>query len=226
MKHQLHQTQFLSNLEHIKFSEDDILQLETTWNVICTAFSSTFGTFRTLCKYRDLIHSDKKNIYDFLFPPKSSQCFPQTEAKYFQLADALHTHLSKEKTIPVEQAPQTDMIFNLKKHNPDGFIIFKSIIFELSPHLGGKGLDAQERVYSSHITPEETLYEFQSISIQLLDTLNIIRAIPDTTTQINKFIGKYITYLQSQPDLNIKSVVSKHILQWNQFQKHCLTSNS
>eukprot|EP00957_Ditylum_brightwellii_P014430 1086443-Ditylum_brightwellii.AAC.1 len=104
------------------------------------------------------------------------------------------------------------MIFNLKKHNPDGFIILKSSIFELSPHLGEKGPDAQERVYSFHILSEETLYEFQSRSIQPLDTLNIIQAIPDTTTQINKFIGKYIIHLQSQPDLNIKSAMSKHIL--------------
>eukprot|EP00957_Ditylum_brightwellii_P130613 9964200-Ditylum_brightwellii.AAC.1 len=41
-KHQSHQTQFLSNLEHIKISGDDILQLETTWNAIGTAFSNTF----------------------------------------------------------------------------------------------------------------------------------------------------------------------------------------
>jgi hypothetical protein len=218
-KHRSHQTQFLSNLEHIKFSGDDILQLETTWNVIGTAFSNTFGTFRTLPKYRDLLHSDKTTIYDFLFPPKNSPFFPQAEATYFQLADALHTHLSKDKTISVEQAPQTHMIFNLKKHNPDGFLILKHIIFELSPHLGGKGPDAQDRVDSFHISSEATLYEFQSRSIQLFDTLNIIKAIPDTTTQINKFIGKYITQLQSQPDLNIKSVMSKHILHWNQFQK-------
>eukprot|EP00957_Ditylum_brightwellii_P065878 4996026-Ditylum_brightwellii.AAC.1 len=74
------------------------------------------------------------------------------------------------------------MIFNLKKHNPDGFIILKSIIIDLSPHLGGKSPDAQERVDSFHISPEETLYEFQSRSIQPLDILNIIQAIPDTTT--------------------------------------------
>eukprot|EP00957_Ditylum_brightwellii_P190518 14501785-Ditylum_brightwellii.AAC.1 len=111
------------------------------------------------------------------------------------------------------------MIFNLKKHNPDGFLILKYIIFELSPHLGGKGSDAQERVDILKITSEETLYEFQSRFVQLLDTLNIIQAIPDTTNQINKFIGKNITHMQSQPDLNIKFVMSKHILQWNQFQK-------
>eukprot|EP00957_Ditylum_brightwellii_P078641 5978637-Ditylum_brightwellii.AAC.1 len=81
------------------------------------------------------------------------------------------------------------MILNLKKHNPDGFIILKFIIFDLSPHLGGKGLDAKERIDSFHISSEETLYEFQSRSIQLFDILNIIEAIPDTTTQINKFIG-------------------------------------
>eukprot|EP00957_Ditylum_brightwellii_P049135 3728122-Ditylum_brightwellii.AAC.1 len=118
------------------------------------------------------------------------------------------------------------MICNLKKHNPDGFIILKFIIFELSPHLGGKGPDAQERADSFCILSEGTLYEFQSRSIQLLDILNIIQAIPDTTTQINKFIGKYIIHLQSQPDLNIKSVMNKHILQWNKFQKQCLISNS
>eukprot|EP00957_Ditylum_brightwellii_P174437 13281135-Ditylum_brightwellii.AAC.1 len=81
------------------------------------------------------------------------------------------------------------MMFNLKKHNPDGFLILKHIIFELSPHLGGKGPDDQERVDSFHITSEEILYEFQSRCTQLLDTLNIIQAIPDTTPQINKFIG-------------------------------------
>eukprot|EP00957_Ditylum_brightwellii_P211952 15366797-Ditylum_brightwellii.AAC.1 len=77
------------------------------------------------------------------------------------------------------------MGFNLTRHNLDGFIIPKSIIFDLSPHLGGKGPDAQERVDSFHISSEETLYKFQSRSIQLLDVLNIIQAIPDTTTQIN-----------------------------------------
>eukprot|EP00957_Ditylum_brightwellii_P026969 2039061-Ditylum_brightwellii.AAC.1 len=87
------------------------------------------------------------------------------------------------------------MKFNLKKHNPDGFIILKYIIFEVSPHLGGKGPDAQERVDSFLMSSEETLHEFQRRSIQLLDTLNIIQAIPDTATQINKFIGKYITHL-------------------------------
>jgi hypothetical protein len=71
-KHCSHQTQFLSNLEHIKFSGNDILKLETTWNAIGTAFSNTFGAFRTLPKYRDLLHSDKKTICDFLFPPKNS----------------------------------------------------------------------------------------------------------------------------------------------------------
>ena len=156
-KHQSHQTQFLSNLEHIKFSGDDILQLETTWNAIGTAFSNTFGTFRTLPKYRDLLHSDKTTIYDFLFPPKNSPFFLQAEATYFQLADALHTHLSKDKTITVEQTPKIHMNFNLKKHNPDGFLILKHIIFELSPHLGGKGPDAQERFDSFHISSEETL---------------------------------------------------------------------
>eukprot|EP00957_Ditylum_brightwellii_P005442 416309-Ditylum_brightwellii.AAC.1 len=71
--------------------------------------------------------------------------FPQAQVAYFKLADAIHIHLSKDKTIPVDQAPKTHMIFNLKKHNPDGFIILKSIIFGLSPHIGGKGPDAQER---------------------------------------------------------------------------------
>eukprot|EP00957_Ditylum_brightwellii_P020826 1570259-Ditylum_brightwellii.AAC.1 len=71
--------------------------------------------------------------------------FPQAQATYFQLADALHTYLSKDKTISVEQDPNTHMIFNLKKQNPDGFIILKSIIFDLSPHLEGKDPDAQER---------------------------------------------------------------------------------
>eukprot|EP00957_Ditylum_brightwellii_P032615 2471841-Ditylum_brightwellii.AAC.1 len=121
------------------------------------------------------------------------------------MADALHTHQSKDKTIPAEQAPMTHMIFNIKKHNLYGFLILKSIIFDLSPYLGGKGPGAQERVDSFRITSEETLYEIQSRFIQLLDTFHIIQAIPDTTTQINKVIGKYITHLQSQPDLNIKS---------------------
>eukprot|EP00957_Ditylum_brightwellii_P044484 3374481-Ditylum_brightwellii.AAC.1 len=143
MKHQSHQTQFLYNLEQIIFSGNDILQLETTWNAIRTTFSNTFDTFRTLPKYRDFLHSDKKIIFDFLFPPENSQYFPQAEATYFQLADALHTHLSKGKTIPVEQASKIHMIFNLKKHNPDVFLILESIIFDLSPHLGGKGPDAQ-----------------------------------------------------------------------------------
>eukprot|EP00957_Ditylum_brightwellii_P201211 15324577-Ditylum_brightwellii.AAC.1 len=118
------------------------------------------------------------------------------------------------------------MIFNLKKQNPDGFIILKSIIFDLSLHLGGKGPDVQERIDSFHISSEETLYEVQSRSIQLLDILNIIQAIPETTTHINKFIVKCITHLQSQPDLNIKSIKSKHILEWHQFPKQCLISNS
>eukprot|EP00957_Ditylum_brightwellii_P035054 2657480-Ditylum_brightwellii.AAC.1 len=82
------------------------------------------------------MYSDKKNIYDFLFPPKNFLYFPQADTTYFQLADALHTHLIKDKTISVEQAPKAHMIFNLKKHNPGGFIILKHIIFELSPHLG------------------------------------------------------------------------------------------
>eukprot|EP00957_Ditylum_brightwellii_P042829 3242189-Ditylum_brightwellii.AAC.1 len=71
--------------------------------------------------------------------------FPQAQATYFQLADVLRTHLSKDKTIPVEQASKNHVIFNLKKHNPDGLIILKYIIFDLSPHLGGKGPDTQER---------------------------------------------------------------------------------
>eukprot|EP00957_Ditylum_brightwellii_P206780 15349976-Ditylum_brightwellii.AAC.1 len=82
----------------------------------------------------------------------------------------------------MEQAPKTHMIFNLKKHNPDGFVIHKSIIFDLSPHLGGKGPDAQERVDSFHISSKETLYQSQIRSIQLLDILNIIQAITDTKT--------------------------------------------
>ena len=118
------------------------------------------------------------------------------------------------------------MIFDLKKHNQDGFIILKSIIFDLSPHLGGKDPYTQERVDSFHILSEETPYKFQSRSTQLLDVLNIIQAIPGTPSQINKFIGKYITHLQSQLDLNIKPIMSKHILQWNQFQKQCIISNS
>eukprot|EP00957_Ditylum_brightwellii_P188212 14327733-Ditylum_brightwellii.AAC.1 len=65
----------------------------------------------------------------------------------------------------MEQAPKAHMIFNLKKHNPDGFIILKSIIFDLGSHFGGKGPDAQKRVESFHISSEETLYEFQSKSI-------------------------------------------------------------
>eukprot|EP00957_Ditylum_brightwellii_P211166 15365836-Ditylum_brightwellii.AAC.1 len=179
----------------LKPTKDDILQLETTWNAIGTAFSNTLGAFKSLPKYRDLLHSDKQSIYDFLPPPKNSRYFPQAQATYFQLADVLHAHLSKDKTVPMEQAPKTHMIFNLKKYNPDRFIILKSIIFDFSPHLGGKGPDAQERVDSFHISSEETLYEFQSRYIQLLDILNIIQAIPDTTTQINKFIGKCITHL-------------------------------
>eukprot|EP00957_Ditylum_brightwellii_P007502 567673-Ditylum_brightwellii.AAC.1 len=137
--------QFLSYLEHITFSGDDILQLETNWNAIGTAFSNPFGTFRSLPKYSDTTHSDKQCIYDFLLPPRNSRYFLQAQVTYFHLADALHTTLSKDKTIPMEQAPKAHMIFNLKKHNPDGFIILKSIIFDLSPHLSGKGPDAQER---------------------------------------------------------------------------------
>eukprot|EP00957_Ditylum_brightwellii_P211835 15366655-Ditylum_brightwellii.AAC.2 len=128
-----------------QFAEDDILQLETTWNAIGTAFSNTFGTFRSLLKYRDLLQSDKQSIYDFLLPPKNFRYFPQAQATYFQLADALHIHLSKDKTIPTEQGPKNPLIFNLKKNNPYGFIILKSTIFDLSPHFGGKGPDAQER---------------------------------------------------------------------------------
>eukprot|EP00957_Ditylum_brightwellii_P053747 4071818-Ditylum_brightwellii.AAC.1 len=58
--------------------------------------------------------------------------------------------------------------------------------FDLSPHLGGKGADTQKRVDTFPISSDESLYEFQSRSIQLFDKLNILQAISDTTTQINK----------------------------------------
>eukprot|EP00957_Ditylum_brightwellii_P039553 2992188-Ditylum_brightwellii.AAC.1 len=76
-----------------------------------------------------------------MLPPKKSPYFYQSEATYFQLADALHTHLSEVKTNPINQAPKTDVIFSLKRHHPDGFLVLKSIIFDLSSHLGGKGAD-------------------------------------------------------------------------------------
>eukprot|EP00957_Ditylum_brightwellii_P207925 15355132-Ditylum_brightwellii.AAC.1 len=105
------------------------------------------------------------------------------------------------------------MILNLKRHNPDGFFILKSITFDLCPHPGRQGPDAQEGVGSFSFNQDETLYDFQSKSIFLLDEPNIICAIPDNTKQINKFTGKYIQHIQSQSDLAIKSIISKHFLQ-------------
>eukprot|EP00957_Ditylum_brightwellii_P168595 12832693-Ditylum_brightwellii.AAC.1 len=44
MKHQLHQSQFLSNLKHIKLSGGGLLYLEATLNAVGTAFANIFDT--------------------------------------------------------------------------------------------------------------------------------------------------------------------------------------
>eukprot|EP00957_Ditylum_brightwellii_P114210 8707584-Ditylum_brightwellii.AAC.1 len=68
-----------------------------------------------------------------MHPVKGSPFYFQATATFDQLADALHTNLNNPQTISVNKAPKPKH----KRHNPS-FFTLQTIIFDLSPYLGGK----------------------------------------------------------------------------------------
>ena len=128
---------------------------------------STLDSNHFLGYYQTL--SESYDLHSKLIPTNDPRLGIQVQNAYDQFSNILKLFLSQERTIDQSISPKAYNLLLSRKLQKDGFLILKSIIFKLSPQLGGDLQDLQEQVSALNLIDNELLVHFYNCLLYTSD---------------------------------------------------------
>ena len=122
-----------------------LLQFQKWWDAICSAFYKSLLLNKSWPTYKNLA-SDNYDITKFLLPPDNHYKYITEKENYEAFSRALRFHLVKNTNVSSSKAPKSHIKLVTHMYYDNGFEFLFTIIFNISPQLGGLGPRDQELV--------------------------------------------------------------------------------
>ena len=131
----------MKRLSFMTLEGKTLLQLQKWWDVNIYSFFQYLATNKIWPPYK-FVRTENHNISNFILPPDTHPKNATAQENYETFSRALRYYIVNCNTICSSKSPKSHVKLITYRNNDNGFDLLVSVVFTMSPQLGGLGPNA------------------------------------------------------------------------------------